>query len=155
MPLYEFECPACLHRQEELQEMNDRHTARCEACGANSRRLYSAPMLTGDLPTIHGGIYNYYDTVLEKQIGSRQQRKDEMERQGIEPFVADPLAQKMREENEYIKKQSRAGSREAKTATNKNMKAAQDKIKTESICKALDKPIDAAATDAIRAVSGM
>jgi len=155
MPLYEFMCPECRHRQDEIQEMNAAHTAQCEACGVKSERLYFAPMLTGDLPTIHGGVYNYYDPILDRQISGRQQRKDEMERQGIKEFEPDAAAAAMREENAYIRKQAQSGSREALAATKANTKAVQDKVRKEIIHKSLDKSLDKAATDAIRQVSSL
>jgi putative FmdB family regulatory protein len=45
MPLYEYACPSCGHRFELKQRFQDPATAVCPACGAESRRVISAPQV--------------------------------------------------------------------------------------------------------------
>lgn len=44
MPIYEYECPRCEHRFEELIRLSDPDPEACPACGQSSvRRRISAP----------------------------------------------------------------------------------------------------------------
>lgn len=42
MPLYEYICPACGHRFEQIRTMAERHTAPCPQCGSRSEMKLSA-----------------------------------------------------------------------------------------------------------------
>ena len=41
MPLYEYSCPVCHDRFDELRPMSDGEAADCPACGTVSRRVLS------------------------------------------------------------------------------------------------------------------
>ena len=44
MPIYEYECKACGHRQEAIQKMSDDPLVDCAACGKPElKKLVSAP----------------------------------------------------------------------------------------------------------------
>jgi putative FmdB family regulatory protein len=44
MPIYEYECKACGHRQEAIQKMSDDPLVDCEACNKPElKKLVSAP----------------------------------------------------------------------------------------------------------------
>ncbi|MFL6259364.1 MAG: FmdB family zinc ribbon protein [Thermoanaerobaculia bacterium] len=43
MPIYEYECLSCGKRTEVLQRMNDAPLAACPSCGAEVKKLISAP----------------------------------------------------------------------------------------------------------------
>jgi putative FmdB family regulatory protein len=44
MPIYEYECQACGHRQEAIQKMSDDPLVDCPACGKPElKKLLSAP----------------------------------------------------------------------------------------------------------------
>lgn len=46
MPNYEYECPSCGARFEELRKMSERdQLLRCTACGSNAVNVFSAPNL--------------------------------------------------------------------------------------------------------------
>jgi len=41
MPLFEFECPNCKHKFEELTSLSERDKVLCPKCGAKPERLMS------------------------------------------------------------------------------------------------------------------
>ena len=48
MPIYPFRCTACSHEFEVTRRMSDDTTrADCPTCGAESKRIFVAPTLTG------------------------------------------------------------------------------------------------------------
>jgi putative FmdB family regulatory protein len=51
MPIYEFECPICHDVGEEYFGMDERKLLHCDVCGVPMNRIYSAPMIGGDLPS--------------------------------------------------------------------------------------------------------
>lgn len=40
-PVYEYECPKCNHKFEELREMRDKDTATCPKCGGKVEQQIS------------------------------------------------------------------------------------------------------------------
>jgi putative FmdB family regulatory protein len=59
MPIYEYECLSCGKRTEILQRMNDAPLAACPSCGAEVKKLISAPSFqlkgSGWYATDYGG----------------------------------------------------------------------------------------------------
>ncbi|MFL6231721.1 MAG: FmdB family zinc ribbon protein [Thermoanaerobaculia bacterium] len=59
MPIYEYECLSCHKRTEVLQRMNDAPLAACPSCGAEVKKLISAPSFqlkgSGWYATDYGG----------------------------------------------------------------------------------------------------
>ena len=59
MPIYEYECLSCGKRTEVLQKMNDAPLAACPNCGAEVKKLISAPAFqlkgSGWYATDYGG----------------------------------------------------------------------------------------------------
>lgn len=45
MPLYEYQCPQCDERLEIIQKISDPPEARCPKCGADMKKLHSAPAI--------------------------------------------------------------------------------------------------------------
>ena len=44
MPIYEYECEACGHRQEAIQKMSDDPLVNCDVCNKSTlKKLVSAP----------------------------------------------------------------------------------------------------------------
>jgi len=42
MPLYEYSCPSCGFKFEELKRMDERLSARCPKCGATAEKALSS-----------------------------------------------------------------------------------------------------------------
>ncbi len=59
MPIYEYECLSCGKRTEVLQRMDDAPLAACPSCGAEVKKLISAPAFqlkgSGWYATDYGG----------------------------------------------------------------------------------------------------
>lgn len=59
MPLYEYECTSCEHRVEVIQRFSDEPLTECSECGAEIKKLLSAPAVqfkgTGWYVTDYGG----------------------------------------------------------------------------------------------------
>jgi putative FmdB family regulatory protein len=45
MPVYDYECPACQHKFEVMRKFSETGGGACPRCGAEGRRVYSAPFL--------------------------------------------------------------------------------------------------------------
>ncbi len=45
MPLYEYECDACAHRFEVIQQYKDAPIDICPKCGATVKKLFSSPAI--------------------------------------------------------------------------------------------------------------
>ena len=43
MPIYEFKCPECGERTEVIQKISDAPASQCPKCGAEMKKLFSAP----------------------------------------------------------------------------------------------------------------
>lgn len=43
MPIYEYQCTRCGHRQEAIQRLDDPPLTVCEECGGELKKLLSAP----------------------------------------------------------------------------------------------------------------
>ena len=104
MMIYTFSCPCCSLVREELMEVSEPHVLKCE-CGTDMDRYWQA-----DLPAIQGdtcaGCSNQtgYDESLGIDIRSRQHRKEEMKKRGLEPYVPEPEQKAFRKELAYVHK---------------------------------------------------
>jgi putative FmdB family regulatory protein len=45
MPLYEYQCDACAHRFEVIQQYKDAPIAICPKCGGEVKKLFSSPAI--------------------------------------------------------------------------------------------------------------
>jgi putative FmdB family regulatory protein len=45
MPLYEYECDACAHRFEVIQQYKDAPISICPKCGGTVKKLFSSPAI--------------------------------------------------------------------------------------------------------------
>ena len=45
MPLYEYQCDACAHRFEVIQQYKDAPIAVCPKCGGTVKKLFSSPAI--------------------------------------------------------------------------------------------------------------
>lgn len=45
MPIYEYECTACMRRMERMQKLSDPPPTVCEHCGGTLRRIFSPSAL--------------------------------------------------------------------------------------------------------------
>jgi putative FmdB family regulatory protein len=45
MPLYEYQCDACVHRFERIQKFSDSPIETCPSCGGKVRKLLSSPAI--------------------------------------------------------------------------------------------------------------
>jgi len=119
--LYEMECD-CGHRDEYMMAMDEvEKWVKCTSCGAEicrrHHRVFHGMRLNIQGDTVSGGCnYDYYDEHLETHIKSKQHRKDEMKRQGVEEYSPDPEMKKLRQESQYIRKHSRDGDVDAVNA---------------------------------------
>ena len=45
MPLYEYECDACVRRFEVIRKFSDPPLEQCDVCGGKIRKLFSSPAI--------------------------------------------------------------------------------------------------------------
>ncbi len=124
--------------------MGDGHALmKCPACGEKMTRLehkkYAGMKIQIQGDTVAGGCtYDYYDDNLGCQINSKQHRLDEMKKQGLTEYTPDPVMKAHRDEQAYIKKNSKAGDAQAARAINKEKKAAKTKRQEAAVDRAFD-----------------
>ena len=144
MPLYDLTCPKCGSDSEHFMGMGDGHALmKCPVCGGKMTRLehkkYAGMKLQIQGDTVAGGCtYDYYDDGLDCQITSKQHRADEMKRQGLREYTPDPVMKAHRDEQRYIKENSRPGDAQAARAINKEKKAAETKRREAAVDRAFD-----------------
>jgi len=76
----------------------------CE-CGLTMERVFTVPMIAGDT-VASGENYHYYDHALGRFIHGRQDRRDEMARQGVVAAEPNPDDATTFGEMRYIRKHS-------------------------------------------------
>jgi len=145
MPLYDLECPECQTVSEHFMTTDDKWLlVRCPECchglqrGHHKKYADMRLQIQGD--TVSGGCnYNYYDEHLDCQITSKQHRADEMRKQGVRDYSPDPEMQRHRDEQKYIKNNSKPGDANAVKAIQKEKTAATRKRQEAAIDRAFDK----------------
>lgn len=146
MPIYTMLCPLCDEVSEHIMGMDDNTVhVKCPGCGEPLTRMHNRlwgadlPQIQGDTCSGNHGLWDYYDPILKKHITSKQQRSDEMKRQGLVEWQPDPIEAKYTNEREYIKKQSRPGDQEAARARKKLSEAAQKERQKAAVDRAFDR----------------
>ena len=144
MPLYDLTCPKCEMDSEHLMGMDDGHAQiKCPGCGEKMTRLehkkYAGMKIQIQGDTVAGGCnYDYYDENLDCQITSKQHRLDEMKKQGLKEYTPDPMMKAHRDEQRYIRKNSKPGDAQAARAINREKKAAKTKRQEAAIDRVFD-----------------
>jgi len=82
MPVYDYECPACQHKFEVTRKFSETGGSTCSRCGAEGRRVYSAPFLVFKGP----GFY-VTDSRTEKDPEAEHPKK---EKEAAEKAAAEP-----------------------------------------------------------------
>jgi putative FmdB family regulatory protein len=145
MPLYDYRCE-CEQRVLNVEQgMSDPHVYLCPRCGnemAQDFSDYQPPRIMGDLPTTSWLAGGYFDSQLNAYIESSGQRKDLMERQGLEDFSMEPEQSGMHQEAEYIRKH--APKREAGGAINMLAEETRAKMDGRYVDSVIDPVIDKA-----------
>jgi len=149
MAFYTLRCK-CGMRDEFYFDANaDVKETLCEMCGealsVKNNRDWRADAPQLQTETV-GYTYNYWDEGLGCHVKSKQHRKDEMEKRGLEPYTPDPELQKHRKEMLYAKKHGakddvqthEAVQRESRAASSKRMGRAIDK-KFDEMAPALER----------------
>lgn len=143
MPLYDLECPDCLTVSEHIMGVDDQWVlVKCPECGHGMTRGHHKHyqgmrlMIQGDTLSCN---YNYYDENLECHIKSKQHRKDEMAKQGLEEYSPDPEMRKFRDEQAYVLKHTERGDRQAAKEIHKKTKAATQRRRERAIDEIFDK----------------
>ena len=145
MPFYDLMCPNCAQTSEHSMGMDDNTVLmKCPHCGVGMTRQahkhYAGMKIQIQGDTVAGGCtYDYYDDGLDCQITSKQHRQDEMKRQGVQDYAPDPVMQKHRSEQSYIRKNSKPEDAQAARAIRKEKKAAQTKRQQAAVDRAFDK----------------
>lgn len=144
MALHDLSCPECGAVSEHLLGKDDRWVeVKCPECGTamtrGNHKKYDGMRIHITGETVSGGCsYNYYDDGLDCQITSKQHRADEMKRQGVTEYAPDPVMKRHREEQSYIKRNSRPGDAQAVRAINKEKRAASKKRQRAAVDRAFD-----------------
>lgn len=95
-----------------MQDEGDK-IVHCERCGRpmtrKTNKVFSVPQIQGD--TVAGGkdYSNYYDPNLQTFIKSKQHRAEVMKAKGLIEYTPDPIRQKSRDEQEYIRRNAAPG----------------------------------------------
>ena len=139
---YDFQCPVCgAFALDVEQGMNELHVYDCE-CGRPMSRIFTAPMITGDLPTIRNT--EYYDPTLG-YITSLSDKKEKMKRRGLEYHELPSGEQALYDEARYIKKHAKR--EEANPAINREAASFASNEREKSVEAAIDKAVDQAAQE--------
>ena len=145
MPLYDLTCPTCGSDSEHFMGMFDAILlVKCPVCGEKMTRRehkkYAGMKVQIQGDTVAGGCnYDYFDESLDCHIKNKQHRKDEMRKQGVQEYVPDPVMQKHRKEQAYVKRNSKPGDAQAARAIAKEKKAATRKRQEAAVDRAFDK----------------
>ena len=145
MPFYDLQCPDCTMTSEHFMGMDDKWVlVKCPHCGHGMTRgdhkKYAGMVVQIQGDTVAGGCnYNYYDENLECQITSKQHRQDVMEKQGVRDYSPDPVMKKHRDEQKYIRENSKPGDVDAAKAIGREKKAAITKRRLAAVDRAFDK----------------
>ena len=97
MPFYDFQCPACSHRETHFRKIAQRDLSEFH-CGEPMLRIISAPAFIPEIPA-------YVSPASGKWINSRSQRKEDLLREGCvayEPGMKEELASRARSNQEAI-----------------------------------------------------
>jgi putative FmdB family regulatory protein len=76
MPLYTFHCDKCEREWDELQMMQQEHTANCPECGGKARQVFTPFAFTFDFTP-------GYDPGLGKWVDTKREREDIIARKGL------------------------------------------------------------------------
>ena len=85
MPIYDYKCEICGLEDEFITKYYE--NAKCPVCNLEMVRLLHSKFGINMGPA---GAYGYYDSTLRKYIHTNQQRRDEMDRQGVTEYGATP-----------------------------------------------------------------
>lgn len=129
--IYIMECGCGRIGEFEFSMHDPEKRAPCPRCGAmvTDRRFdLEGVQIQGD--TVPGGCtYNYYDDNLGCQIGSKQQRADEMKRQGLQDYAPHPQIAEAQREARYQMKQAAPHEKSAATsAARKTIRDAKKEV---------------------------
>lgn len=145
MPFYDLECPDCEVTSEHFMTTDDKWLlVKCPECGHGLTRghnkKYAGMKLQIQGDTVSGGCNysNYYDDGLDCFITSKQHREEEMKKQGVQEYVPNPEYKKHRDEQKYIKNNSKPGDASAAKAIQKEKNAAITKRRKAAVDKAFD-----------------
>lgn len=132
MPIYSLQCKVCGDLSEHIMGMETNHDTeiKCPSCSSPmtrwSNRAYWADNIQIQGDTVAGGCnYDYYDENLGVHIRSKQHRKAEMERQGLQEYSPDKDIQKIRDEKAYVRRHTSSTDREARATLSTLTKQAQ------------------------------
>ena len=145
MPLYSLQCPECREIAEHFMGMDDNSLlVKCPSCGhgltreLNRHYMSDIPQIQGD--TVAGGCNysGYWDDGLDCYVKSKKHRANEMKKQGLSEYSPDPVMKAHRDEQRYIRNNSKPGDAQAVRAINKEKKAAQTKRREAAVDRAFD-----------------
>jgi DNA-directed RNA polymerase subunit RPC12/RpoP len=121
MPIYTLICHDCSKTSEHIMH-SDEHWAevKCPTCGValtrgnNRAWMIDGPSMQLQGDTVPGGCsYNYWDENLGVRVTSKQHRKTEMLKQGLQEYTPDPEFKPYRDEAAYVRKHAPKGDTEA------------------------------------------
>jgi len=83
-PLYEYKCPVCETRYQEIKKISERNKGPICCGGETKKTIFSAPMVNSNFM---GSTKNpgYVSPLSDRFISTQKQRKDEMKEFNVVP----------------------------------------------------------------------